>query len=113
VQSRTVEIGTLRALGFSRGTILRSFVLESLTIALVGFAVGAVGTILVAFVLRLALGGIAFGAQTFTINVVTLRVHPSDLGVALVFATAIGLVGGLLPAWRAARLRPAEALRKA
>jgi putative ABC transport system permease protein len=113
VQSRTVEIGTLRALGFSRGTILRSFVLESVVIALLGFAVGAAGTLLVAFLLRLALGGIAFGAQTFTINVVTLRVSPGDLVVALGFATAIGLVGGLLPAWRAAHLRPVEALRKA
>jgi len=113
VQSRTVEIGTLRALGFSRGTILRSFVLESLVIALVGFAAGAIGTLFVAFLLRLALGGIAFGAQTFTINVVTLRVSPRDLLAALGFATAIGLVGGLLPAWRAAHLRPVEALRKA
>jgi ABC-type antimicrobial peptide transport system permease subunit len=113
VQSRTVEIGTLRALGFSRGTILRSFVLESVVISLIGFAVGAAGTLLVAFLLRLALGGIAFGAQTFTIDVVTLRVSPRDLVVALGFATAIGLVGGLLPAWRAAHLRPVEALRKA
>ncbi|HEY2387410.1 MAG TPA: ABC transporter permease [Candidatus Binatia bacterium] len=113
VQSRTVEIGTLRALGFSRGTILRSFVLESVVISLIGFVVGAAGTLLVAFLLRIALGGIAFGAQTFTINVVTLRVSLRDLEAALVFATAIGLVGGLLPAWRAAHLRPVEALRKA
>lgn len=113
VQSRTVEIGTLRALGFSRATILRSFVLESVVISLVGFVVGAIGTLCVAFVLRLALGGIGFGAQTYTINVVTLRVRPTDLAVALVFATAIGLIGGLLPAWRAAHLRPVEALRKA
>jgi len=82
-------------------------------ISLVGFAAGAVGTLFVAFLLRLALGGIAFGAQTFTINVVTLRVSPRDLLAALGFATAIGLVGGLLPAWRAAHLRPVEALRKA
>ena len=113
VQSRTVEIGTLRALGFSRATILRSFLLESVVISLVGFVVGAFGTLFVAIVLRLVLGGIAFGAQTYTINVVTLRVSPTDLAVALVFATAIGLIGGLLPAWRAAHLRPVEALRKA
>ena len=113
VQSRTVEIGTLRALGFSRGTILRSFVLESLVLALVGFGVGAVGTLLVAMVLRIVIGGIAFGAQTFTTNVVTLRVSAGDLGVALLFASVIGLAGGLLPAWHAARLRPVEALRKA
>ncbi len=113
VQSRTVEIGTLRALGFSRGTILRSFVVESVLLSMVGFAVGAVGTLLVAVVLRFALGGIAFGAQTFTTNVVTLRVSASDLAVAFVFASVIGLAGGFLPAWHAARLRPVEALRKA
>ena len=64
-------------------------------------------------VLRIVLGGIAFGAQTFTTNVVTLRVSAGDLGVALLFASVIGLAGGLLPAWHAASLRPVEALRKA
>jgi ABC-type lipoprotein release transport system permease subunit len=113
VQSRTVEIGTLRALGFSRGTILRSFVLESLALSLVGFLLGAVGTLVLAALIKLLVGGIAFGAQTFTTNVVTLRVAPGDLAVALAFASTIGLVGGLLPAWHAAGLRPVEALRKA
>jgi putative ABC transport system permease protein len=113
VQARTVEIGTLRALGFSRGTILRAFLLESFGVAMVGFGVGAVGTLLMAALIQRLLGGIGFAAETFTTNVVTLRVGPSDLAAALAFAAAIGIVGGLLPAWRAARLRPVEALRKA
>ena len=57
--------------------------------------------------------GIAFGAQTFTTNVITLRVSPSDLIGALGLALLVGVLGGLGPAWRAARLRPIEALRKA
>jgi ABC-type lipoprotein release transport system permease subunit len=113
VQARTVEIGTLRALGFSRGTILRSFLIESFGVAMVGFVVGAIGTLALAAVLGLVLGGIGFAAQTFTTNVVTLRVSAGDLAAAFVFAATIGIIGGLLPAWRAARLRPVEALRKA
>jgi ABC-type lipoprotein release transport system permease subunit len=113
VQARTVEIGTLRALGFSRATIMRSFLIESLGVAMVGFVVGAIGTVLLAALIGVVLGGIGFAAATFTTNVVTLRVSASDLAVAFAFAAAIGIVGGLLPAWRAARLRPVEALRKA
>jgi ABC-type lipoprotein release transport system permease subunit len=113
VQARTVEIGTLRALGFSRATIMRAFLLESLGVSLVGFVVGAVGTLALAALLGVLLGGIGFAAVTFTTNVVALRVSASDLAAAFVFAATIGIVGGLLPAWRAARLRPVEALRKA
>jgi len=64
-------------------------------------------------VIGLLLGGVAFGAATFTTNVITLRVSTSDLVGALVLALVIGVFGGLGPAWRAARLRPIEALRKA
>ncbi|MEO6027796.1 MAG: ABC transporter permease [Candidatus Binatia bacterium] len=113
VQARTVEIGTLRALGFSRATILRAFLLESLGVSMIGFIVGAIGTLLLAAVLGAVMGGIGFAAATFTTNVVTLRVSAGDLVAAFVFAATIGIVGGLLPAWRAARLRPVDALRKA
>jgi ABC-type lipoprotein release transport system permease subunit len=113
VQSRRAEIGTLRALGFSRRAILSSFLVESLAIALGGFAVGAALAVLLGRIVSALLGGIAFGAATFTTNVIELRVGPGDLVFGLGLALAIGLFGGIAPAARAARLRPIEALRRA
>jgi putative ABC transport system permease protein len=113
VQSRRAEIGTLRALGFSRLAILASFLIEALAVALAGFLVGAAAAALLGRLVSEALGGIGFGAATFTTNVVQLRVGAGDLLMALGLALAIGLVGGFFPASRAARLRPVEALRKA
>jgi putative ABC transport system permease protein len=113
VQSRIAEIGTLRALGFSRGSILKSFLVESMLTAGLGFAIGAVLSVALAAAVSAALGGIGFGAATFTTNVIQLRVGPFDLAVAAGLALAIGLIGGFFPARRAANLRPIEALRKA
>lgn len=113
VQARTAEIGTLRALGFSRATILAAFEVEAIALSLIGFALGAVLSFLLSIALSRWLGGIAFGASTFTTNVVTLRLSLADLAGALLLALAVGVGGGLGPAWRAARLRPIEALRKA
>ena len=113
VQARTAEIGTLRALGFSRGTILRAFQIEAVALSIVGFAVGAVLTLVLVQVLAVILGGIAFGTASFTTNVVALRVGPADLAVSLALSMASGFIGGLGPAWHAARMRPIEALRKA
>jgi len=113
VQARTAEIGTLRALGFSRRSILVAFQIEAVVLSLLGFALGALLAALLSLVLNWALGGIAFGAETFTTNVITLRVSGSDLLGALGLALLIGVLGGLGPAWRAARLRPIEALRRA
>ncbi len=112
VQARTAEIGTLRSLGFSRLAILSAFQIEAVALSTIGFALGAVSAIALAAVLRVALGGVAFAAATFTTNVVTLRVGAADLIGALVLALLIGIVGGFGPAWRAARMRPIEALRK-
>ena len=112
VQARIAEIGTLRALGFSRASVLIAFLVESVALAALGLVVG----VLVAWPLGLAvskaLGGIGFGAATFSTNVITLRVGPFDVVVAAALAAAIGLAGGLAPAWRASHLRPVEALRK-
>jgi ABC-type antimicrobial peptide transport system permease subunit len=112
VAARTREVGTLRAMGFSRGTILLAFEAEALGLGLVGFLLGAAVSIALAAGLERWLGGVAFGATTFTTNVVALRVAPGDLVVALGLALAIGGLGGVGPAWRAARLRPIEALRR-
>ena len=113
VQARTAEIGTLRALGFSRGTILSAFLIESLLMAGAGFAVGGALAGILAAAISSALGGVGFAAVTFTTNVIDLRVGVSDLCWAAVLSLVIGLIGGWFPALRAARLRPVEALRRA
>lgn len=113
VQARTREIGTLRAIGFPRRDILVAFLAEAVLVSLAGFAVGGAVAWTLAIAVSRMLGGIAFGAATFSTNVVQLRVGGFDLGVGIVLALAIGLLGGFLPAARAARLRPMEALRRA
>lgn len=113
VQARTAEIGTLRALGFSRGAILAAFEIEAVALSVVGFLLGAVAALTLSRLLDWWLGSLAFGARTFTTSVITLHLTPADLSTTCVLALIIGIGGGLGPAWRAARLRPIEALRKA
>jgi ABC-type antimicrobial peptide transport system permease subunit len=113
VLSRTSEIGTLRALGFSRASILISFLAESVMMALFAFAVGALGAWLLAMGISWLLGGIAFNTADFTSKAIQLRVAPADLWMPLIFSLLIGIFGGLAPAARAARMRPVDALRKA
>src|SRR5882724_7827764 len=74
VKSRTAEIGTLRALGFSRISILVSFVAEALAIAVAGFVVGIVLALTVTAAITAALHGIAIQMMTFTTATVSLKV---------------------------------------
>lgn len=107
VARRSKEIGTLRVLGFSRASILLSFFFESLLLALVG---GLTGILLV-----LPLNGLTTGLGsniTFSEVAFQLKVAPPVMISGLVFALAIGALGGLLPASNAARKQILTALKE-
>jgi putative ABC transport system permease protein len=108
VASRTSEIGTLRALGFSRGSILVAFLGESLLLGLIG---GVVGLTAAAFMQTLQISTTNF--QTFAELAFRFVMTPGIVVAALLFALAMGFVGGFLPAARAARLKIVDALRAA
>ena len=107
VASRTREVGTLRALGFSRGSILFTFVVESVFLAVVGGVIGCV--------LALPANGIttATGGANFSEVAFAFRITPVSLTAGMLFAVAMGFLGGFLPAFRAARLPITSALREA
>jgi putative ABC transport system permease protein len=107
VSARTREIGTLRALGFSRISILTSFVLESTFLALVGGLIGCL--------LALPTNGIssAAGGANFAEVAFAFRIAPTALAIGLIFAVVMGIVGGMLPAVKASRLPITSALREA
>jgi putative ABC transport system permease protein len=106
VAYRGREIATLRVLGFSRPAILISFVLETLMLALLGAALG--------ILLMLPFNGLQTGtsnAVTFSEVIFSLRLTWLVAGIAVAFALVMGLLGGLAPAWHAARQNILTALR--
>jgi len=107
VSQRTREIGTLRALGFSRFSILLSFVLESMLLAILGGVLGCL--------VALPMNGFtaATGTNAFSELAFAFRVTPALLVIGLTFAMLMGIAGGLLPALRASRLPITRALREA
>ena len=108
VSARTREIATLRALGFGRGAVVFSVMLESLVLALIGGLAGGVGA-------YLAFNGFkasTMNFQSFSQVVFAFAVTPALLVKGIVWATVIGLIGGIFPAVRAARLPIASALRE-
>lgn len=107
VASRTREIGTLRALGFSRTAIMTSFMIESAFLALIAGLVGC----LVALPVNLMSG--STGGANFSEVVFNFRISQAWLGIAVAASVAMGLIGGLFPAFRAARTPITAALRDA
>ncbi len=106
VAYRSREIATLRVIGFSKPSILTSFVFESVVLSLLGAAVGVL--------LMLPFNGMTTGtsnAVTFSEIVFSLRMTPAVVGTAVLFAVIMGLLGGIAPAWQAARKDILSALR--
>jgi putative ABC transport system permease protein len=101
VQLRTVEIATLRALGFGGGPVLASVLAEAMLLAATGAVIG------------MALAWFAFNGAQHSMGglVIRLAITPHMMLIGLIFACLLGLFGGLLPALRAVRLPIASALR--
>jgi ABC-type antimicrobial peptide transport system permease subunit len=108
VASRTAEIGTLRALGFPRRSILVAFLTEALLLGLVGGLVGLAGA---SFMQALTISTTNF--QTFAELAFSFTLTPAIVAVSVAFALLMGFVGGFLPATRAARMKIVDALRAA
>ncbi|HTR51801.1 MAG TPA: FtsX-like permease family protein [Kofleriaceae bacterium] len=106
VANRSREIGTLRALGFSRFSILTSFVLEALVLAIIGGILGSICVLALTFVKVPVMN-----FQTFSEIVIQFHAAPSVFVKALVFSGVMGLIGGLIPAIRASQVSPVEAMR--
>jgi putative ABC transport system permease protein len=107
VAERTREIATMRALGFGGGSVVLSFLVESLFIAALG---GLLGCAAILPINGWTTGTLNF--QTFSHLAFAFRVTPDLLGVGIVFALLMGLIGGLPPAIRAVRRPVATALRE-
>jgi ABC-type antimicrobial peptide transport system permease subunit len=106
VANRTVEVGTLRALGFSRRSILIAFLTESLSIALLGGLIGIALASLLQFISISTLNFNSFSELAFS-----FALSPEIVFWTLFFAAVMGILGGFLPSVRAARLNIVNALR--
>jgi len=119
VRERTKEIGTLKAIGFSNLTVMSQFMLEgvliSLIAALVGIAIATVAAPTLSSLLLPAVnpfaGRVVVSNGSSAANLATVTVDPQLMLIAFGAAVLLGAMGTLYPAWRAARIRPAEAMR--
>src|SRR5690606_7119639 len=106
VAQRQREIGTLRALGFSRTSILFSFLLEAVVLASIGGLCGLFSAFLLSFAEVSMMNFATFQEVTFGFDP-----NPLLLAIAFVFGAAMGILGGFFPALRAARVSPVDAMR--
>jgi putative ABC transport system permease protein len=119
VRERTKEIGTLKAIGFSNWIVMSQFMLEGVILSLiagvVGIAIASVAAPTLSGLLLPAVSQSTFGrgftsaANSATTTSITLT--PELILIAVGAAVLLGTLGSLYPAWRAARTRPAEAMR--
>lgn len=106
VSSRAREVGTLRAIGFSRTSVLACFLLEAIFISLIGGGLGGIASLGLAFV--------KFSVMNFaTWSEIVFTFHPTPeiIAISMIAAVVMGVFGGFLPAVQAARLSPIAAMR--
>lgn len=112
---RTREIGILKALGFSRKHVMSLFLAESTLMGFIGGLIGASAGILLAYILSFFFSFTPARGVRSPHAAVTIQVQPvfspEMLLFAIAMATVVGALAGLIPAWRASRLTPVEALR--
>lgn len=108
VANRTGEIGTLRALGFRRTSILATFLLEAVLLGVVGGVAGLMLASLMQFIHISTLNWQSFSELAFSFTLT-----PRIILTSMLFALLMGVIGGFLPAVRAARLSIVDALRAA
>ena len=101
-------MGVLRALGFDRGSVLLSFVLESLIIGLAGGAAGEALALAIGYAIGLNSRQMSVGTFLFS-----YRPNATAAAAGIAMAAIIGVLGGLMPAWRAARIGVIDSLREA
>ncbi len=108
VAQRQREIGTLRALGFSRFQILFSFLVESIALAVMGGVIGAAASLLMGMKRITLMNNATWSELSFR-----FEPTPQILITAIVIASVMGVLGGFFPAIRAARINPVQAMRGA
>ena len=106
VANRTIEIGTLRALGFRRRNILSAFLVESVMISIIGGALGIAASSALQFVEVSTTNWDTFAELAFSFEASSGIVFKG-----MIFAVIMGIIGGFFPAVRASRFRIVNALR--
>jgi putative ABC transport system permease protein len=120
VRERTREIGTLKAIGFSNWTVMKQFMLEGILlslaasiagIAIASYAAPTLSGLLLPTVTQQVNLGRGVTSATAPTGTVSITLTPELVMMALGASVLLGALGSLYPAWRAARTRPAEAMR--
>lgn len=114
VMERTREIGTLKAIGARNSAVLRIFLTEALLIGLLSGAIGVVTGIGTSYIIPIVFGrffGTPGPGPSGFASMITPIITPFNIALCFALGAGLGILAGLYPAWRAARMKPVEALR--